>query len=118
MLAGQPLAATIGFGTKAHIVTPFSMDLKGNGITDSYEVWELMKPHLETDNEVSIVPGITASLAVTGYNSLAFNGNELSQVTSMPKSSLRAVGQSAQHHVRTDQVFRIYCVPLKNLCAR
>ena len=23
MLAGQPLAATIGFGTKAHIVTPF-----------------------------------------------------------------------------------------------
>ena len=27
MLAGQPLAATIGFGTKAHIVTPFSMDL-------------------------------------------------------------------------------------------
>ena len=25
MLAGQPLAATIGFGTKAHIITPFSM---------------------------------------------------------------------------------------------
>ena len=33
MLAGQPLAATIGFGTKAHIVTPISMDLNGNGIT-------------------------------------------------------------------------------------
>lgn len=29
MLAGQPLAATIGYGTKAHIVTPFSMDLNG-----------------------------------------------------------------------------------------
>jgi nitrate/nitrite transport system substrate-binding protein len=28
MLAGQPIAATIGFGTKAHVVTPFSMDLK------------------------------------------------------------------------------------------
>ncbi|MET0050167.1 MAG: ABC transporter substrate-binding protein, partial [Candidatus Thiodiazotropha sp.] len=40
MLAGQPLAATIGFGTKAHIVTPFSMDLNGNGITVSNEVWE------------------------------------------------------------------------------
>ena len=26
MLAGQPLAATIGFGTEAHIITPFSMD--------------------------------------------------------------------------------------------
>ncbi len=47
MLAGQPLAATIGFGTKAHIVTPFSMDLNGNGITVSNEVFEMMKPHLE-----------------------------------------------------------------------
>ena len=46
MLAGQPLAATIGFGTKAHIVTPFSMDLNGNGITVSNDVWELMKPGL------------------------------------------------------------------------
>ncbi len=46
MLAGQPLAATIGFGTKAHIITPFSMDLNGNGITVSNEVWELMKPNI------------------------------------------------------------------------
>ena len=46
MLAGQPLAATIGYGTKAHIITPFSMDLNGNGITVSNEVWALMKPHL------------------------------------------------------------------------
>ncbi|MCG7961537.1 MAG: ABC transporter substrate-binding protein, partial [Candidatus Thiodiazotropha taylori] len=46
MLAGQPLAATIGFGTKAHIVTPFSMDLNGNGITVSNTVWEQMKPHV------------------------------------------------------------------------
>ena len=46
MLAGQPLAATIGFGTKAHIVTPFSMDLNGNGITVSNDVWEKMKPNI------------------------------------------------------------------------
>ena len=46
MLAGQPLAATIGYGTKAHIVTPFSMDLNGNGITLSTAVWEQMKPNL------------------------------------------------------------------------
>ncbi|MEM6615536.1 MAG: CmpA/NrtA family ABC transporter substrate-binding protein [Pseudomonadota bacterium] len=44
MLAGQPLAATIGFGTEAHIITPFSMDLNGNGITVSNEIWEMMKP--------------------------------------------------------------------------
>ena len=46
MLAGQPLAATIGFGTKAHIITPFSMDLNGNGITVSNEIWDLMKPNI------------------------------------------------------------------------
>ena len=46
MLAGQPLAATIGYGTEAHIVTPFSMDLNGNGITVSNEVWEMMKPNI------------------------------------------------------------------------
>ena len=46
MLAGQPLAATIGFGTKAHIVTPLSMDLNGNAITVSNAVWAQMKPHL------------------------------------------------------------------------
>lgn len=46
MLAGQPLGATIGVGTKAHVITPFSMDLNGNGITVSNAVWEQMKKHL------------------------------------------------------------------------
>jgi nitrate/nitrite transport system substrate-binding protein len=46
MLAGQPLGATIGFGTKADIVTAFSMDLNGNGVTVSNEVWKAMKPFL------------------------------------------------------------------------
>lgn len=46
MLAGQPLAATIGFGTRADIVTPFSMDLNGNGITVSNAVWDMMKPNI------------------------------------------------------------------------
>ncbi len=46
MLAGQPLAATIGYGTKAHIITPFSMDLNGNGITVSNSVWAEMKKHI------------------------------------------------------------------------
>lgn len=43
MLAGQPIAATIGFGTKAHIITAFSMDLNGNGITLANSVWDEMK---------------------------------------------------------------------------
>ncbi len=46
MLAGQPIAATIGYGTKANIITPFSMDLNGNGITVSNSVWEKMKANI------------------------------------------------------------------------
>lgn len=46
MLAGQPLGATIGFGTKAHVITPFSMDLNGNAITVSNAVWAEMKKHI------------------------------------------------------------------------
>jgi nitrate/nitrite transport system substrate-binding protein len=46
MLAGQPIGATIGFGTKADIVTAFSMDLNGNAITVSNDVWKQMKEHI------------------------------------------------------------------------
>ena len=43
MLSGQPIAATIGFGTKAHIITAYTMDLNGNGITVSNAIWEQMQ---------------------------------------------------------------------------
>jgi len=46
MLAGQPLGATIGYGTKADVVTAFSMDLNGNAITVSNAVFEEMKGNL------------------------------------------------------------------------
>ncbi|MGH9371212.1 MAG: CmpA/NrtA family ABC transporter substrate-binding protein [Vicinamibacterales bacterium] len=49
MLAGQPLAATIGYGTQADIVTAFSMDLNGNAITVSNDVWSRMQGHLPKD---------------------------------------------------------------------
>jgi len=61
MLAGQPLAATIGFGTKAHIITPFSMDLNGNGITVSNEVWDLMRPHIPSMDDGRPVHPISAA---------------------------------------------------------
>ncbi|ODR92633.1 CmpA/NrtA family ABC transporter substrate-binding protein [Sinorhizobium alkalisoli] len=60
MLAGQPLAATIGFGTKAHIVTPFSMDLNGNGITVSNDVWAMMKEHIPLGDDGKPVHPIKA----------------------------------------------------------
>ncbi len=61
MLAGQPLAATIGYGTQAHIITPFSMDLNGNGITVSNAVWEEMKPNIPTGADGKPVHPISAS---------------------------------------------------------
>ena len=53
MLSGQPIAATIGFGTKAHIVTAYTLDLNGNAITVSNDIWKGMQendPDLDTDN--------------------------------------------------------------------
>ncbi|HVS50977.1 MAG TPA: CmpA/NrtA family ABC transporter substrate-binding protein [Opitutaceae bacterium] len=43
MLAGQPIGATVGIGTKADVITAFSMDLNGNGITVSNAVWKEMR---------------------------------------------------------------------------
>lgn len=56
MLAGQPLAATIGFGTQSHIVTAFSMDLNGNAITVSNKVWGEMKKHILHKNGKPVHP--------------------------------------------------------------
>ncbi len=43
MLAGQPIGATIGIGTKADLVTALSLDLNGNAITVSNEIWKRMQ---------------------------------------------------------------------------
>lgn len=56
MLAGQPLGATIGFGTQAHIITAFSMDLNGNAITVSNDIWEQMKAHVPMENGKPVHP--------------------------------------------------------------
>jgi nitrate/nitrite transport system substrate-binding protein len=46
MLAGQPIGATIGYGTQANIITALSMDLNGNAITVSNSVMEKLKAKL------------------------------------------------------------------------
>ncbi|ELL9329740.1 ABC transporter substrate-binding protein [Vibrio fluvialis] len=60
MLAGQPLGATIGIGTKAEVITAFSMDLNGNAITVSNDTWEQMKPFLSKESDGKIVHPIKA----------------------------------------------------------
>ena len=74
MLAGQPLAATIGYGTSAHIVTPFSMDLNGNAITMSNEVWDLMKPGVPVDAAGLPVHPISASTLTPAIEQFAADG--------------------------------------------
>jgi len=60
MLAGQPLGATIGFGTKADIIRAFSMDLNGNGITVSNDIREQMKANTPKDKNGKPVHPIKA----------------------------------------------------------
>ncbi|WP_234495498.1 CmpA/NrtA family ABC transporter substrate-binding protein [Vibrio maritimus] len=70
MLAGQPLGATIGIGTKAEVITAFSMDLNGNAITVSNKTWSAMKPHLEMQADGKPVHPIKADAlkpVVEGY---------------------------------------------------
>ena len=70
MLAGQPLGATIGIGTQAKVITAFSMDLNGNAITVSNDVWQQMKPNLAKDSDGKPVHPIKADAlkpAVTSY---------------------------------------------------
>ena len=70
MLAGQPIAAGAGFGRQAELVTPFSMDLNGNGITVSNEVWSQMKPNVPTDEQGKPIHPIKADAlapVVTDY---------------------------------------------------
>ena len=60
MLAGQPIAAQAGFGRQASLQTPFSMDLNGNGITVSNEVWAKMKPNVPLDDAGKTIHPIKA----------------------------------------------------------
>ncbi|TYC56688.1 ABC transporter substrate-binding protein [Marinobacter sp. BW6] len=61
MLAGQPLGASIGYGTRADIITAFSMDLNGNGITVSNDVWDTMSQHIPANTEGKPKHPISAS---------------------------------------------------------
>ncbi|WP_197922506.1 CmpA/NrtA family ABC transporter substrate-binding protein [Thiosulfatihalobacter marinus] len=87
MLAGQPLAATIGFGTKAHIVTPFSMDLNGNGITVSNQIWEQMKPNVPLDAEGKPIHPISAAALAPVVESYKTEGKPFNMGMVFPVST-------------------------------
>lgn len=87
MLAGQPLAATIGYGTAAHIVTPFSMDLNGNGITVSNQIWSEMKPHVPHDDAGKPIHPISATALKPVVESYRDNGKPFNMGMVFPVST-------------------------------
>ena len=87
MLAGQPLAATIGYGTEAHIITPFSMDLNGNGITVSNAVWEEMKPNIPVGDDGKVQHPISASALAPVVEKYAAEGKPFNMGMVFPVST-------------------------------
>lgn len=61
MLAGQPIAATIGYGTAGEVITPVALDLNGNAITMSNDVWAEMKPNVTLDESGKPLHPISAA---------------------------------------------------------
>lgn len=70
MLAGQPIAAGAGFGRQAELVTAYSMDLNGNAITVSNDVWEKMEPNVPKEADGKPIHPIKADAlkpVITSY---------------------------------------------------
>ena len=87
MLAGQPLAASIGYGTQADLITPFSMDLNGNGITVSNGVWDQMKEHIEYQDDGKPVHPIKADALKPVVDDYAAQGKPFNMGMVFPVST-------------------------------
>lgn len=87
MLAGQPIGATIGIGTKADLVTPFSMDLNGNGITVSNAVWAEMKTHIPMGSDGKPVHPIKADALKPVVEKAKAAGNKFNMAMVFPLST-------------------------------
>ncbi len=87
MLAGQPLAATIGYGTEAPLIAPLSLDLNGNGITVSNEVWDLIRPDLPENADGNPVHPISASVLKPVIDQFAAEGKQFNMGMVFPVST-------------------------------
>lgn len=87
MLSGQPIAATIGIGTKAPIVTAYTMDLNGNGITVSNSIWEQMQSNDEALRSPTPPHPITATSLKPIVQSMLAEGRKLQMAMVFPVST-------------------------------
>lgn len=86
MLAGQPIAATIGYGTQANLIAPLSLDLNGNAITLSNRVWNMIKDALPKENGRPIHP-ISAEYLKPVVESFAAQGKPFNMGMVFPVST-------------------------------
>ena len=77
MLAGQPIAATIGLGTKADLIAPLSLDLNGNAITVSNKIWSQIEPSLPKGPDGKPTHPISASVLKPVVDSYKAQGKPL-----------------------------------------
>ncbi|OYX61711.1 MAG: nitrate ABC transporter substrate-binding protein [Novosphingobium sp. 32-60-15] len=62
MLAGQVLASGAGIGSKVPLLTPFSLDLNGKGVTVSNQVWDMIAPSLPKGPDGKVQMPISAEV--------------------------------------------------------
>lgn len=69
MLAGQPIAAAVGSGRRGELVSSFCMDLNGNAITVSNDVWKLIKDSIpyEYGKPMHPIPAKALTPAINFY---------------------------------------------------
>ncbi|WP_369410671.1 CmpA/NrtA family ABC transporter substrate-binding protein [Flavobacterium taihuense] len=72
MLAGQPIAAAVGCGRQAQLVTIYSMDLNGNAITVSNTIWSKIKDSIpeEYGRPVHPIPSYALKPALNYYKKM------------------------------------------------
>ncbi|MEM9656400.1 MAG: CmpA/NrtA family ABC transporter substrate-binding protein [Actinomycetota bacterium] len=87
MLAGQPLAATIGYGTEAPLIAPLSLDLNGNGITVSNEVWDIIRPNLPENEDGNPIHPISADVLRPVIEQFASQGKQFNMGMVFPVST-------------------------------
>ena len=87
MLAGQPLAGRIGIGVQANFVTPLSMDLNGNGITVSNDLWAQIADAVPRDQYGRPQHPISASVLRPVAESLKASGDILRMGMVFPTST-------------------------------
>ncbi|MGC3983188.1 MAG: CmpA/NrtA family ABC transporter substrate-binding protein [Steroidobacteraceae bacterium] len=87
MLEGQPLGATIGIGTKADMITVYSMAINGKGFTLSNDIYNKIKDTLPKDASGKVIHPVNAKVLAPVVADLKKQGKPLKLGIVFPVSS-------------------------------